>query len=257
MTLIELREVLPTTTIKLRTSRREALPQLVFCSLVQARSTTLELLPFFKQIAQDLSRLLPVNLAGLFSKDRLCALDKSSALFQSVFLCEATFFLRFFLTSLRPFLYSLDAGAQCRKIANSIWLFNSFLEGGKSLVDLLRPKACQTVFKEFDRCFKVRVATRVKRERIRWKALGEGSDHSLSITVLNPHISLGINSTKIDRKLGRSGRFDSTCSGDFRLSGLGFRRSSHDIPSRLGQFPIRRDAWIFHTGIPSAVHAPS
>ena len=201
--------------------------------------------------------MLPVNLAGLFSKDCLCALNKSGTLFQSVFLCEATLFLRFFLTSLRPLLYSLDARAQCGEITNRIGLVNSFFKRCKGLVNFLRPKACQTVFKELNRRFEVRVATRVKRERIRWKSLREGSDHSLSITVLNPHISLGINSTKIDRKLGRCDRFDSTCSGDFRLSGLGFRRSSHDIPSRLGQFPIRRDAWIFHTGIPSAVHAPS
>ena len=55
LTLIKFREVLTATAVKLRTGCRETLPEFVLSALIEARTPALHLLPFFEEIAKQLT----------------------------------------------------------------------------------------------------------------------------------------------------------------------------------------------------------
>ncbi len=172
-------------TIKLRARGREALPQLVFHGLLQARAATLEVLPFLEQITQRLARLLPVGLRGILRNDLLGTLNDGRTLGESGSLRRLALLAGDFLAFLGGLFDSRDTLAQCRDVANHVRRGNLLAQRRESLIDVARAQGRQAILKQLDRRLKIGVTTLVESVRRSGNTLGEAADDALLVSILD------------------------------------------------------------------------
>ena len=244
--LIELREELATVTVELGARGGETLPQLILDSLLQARAAALQVLPLIKEVAQGLTRLLPMGLGGILGDNSLGALNDRSALGESSSLGGLTLLTGDFLTLLGGLLNRRNALAQRRDVADDIRGGDLLAQRCESLVDVARAQRAQAILKKLDGGFEVCVATLVQSVGRSRNALGEAADDALLVSILDIDSAvladtgegvLGhLRSSDRRRDRGLLNRRRGSFGSGFVIRN---RRRGHDIPSETRAYARR------------------